>query len=535
MAQLSKPFINIIQRLSANNRIGKYDSVKIILLALMGLGLGLRVWGIGYGLPYMYHPDEALFQKSLVMLKNSDFNPRFFGYGSLFFYINAIVYWLYYQLGHLLGLFQSISDVPNLQMLGLSVGRSHMPSQIMAGRLASALLGTLCIPVAYWLGIKLSGRGTGLVTAVLIAFSVPLVNHSQFITPNMQTTLLVLLTLVVLIWSDTRHPIVSSILIGLFFGLAIASKYNAAFLIFPIGLTYFWRYGWSLLKKPYLYISGLVTGLTFLVVTPYMVLDFDTFWTDTIFHLQYYRGASHPGMEGNTIRFYLSYLFKQEGAIVFLSVIPVIGYVKSRHRIGLILASFAIPYTLYIFSLNIRNDRTILITLPILLIFAADVLHSAWRRIQSSSSLRVRQVGLASLVTFTTLSTGYLIYMTAQSNITKTTPDNREFARQWIESTIPDGSRIAIESYAPFIDPARYDVIYFHLLTENTPEWYRQQGYNLLVFSGGRFNRYFHMPERYAEQVTLYNALWNSFPELMTFDQNGMTIHVYQVNPSLNE
>jgi 4-amino-4-deoxy-L-arabinose transferase-like glycosyltransferase len=464
------------------------------------------------------------------MVKTNDMNPHFFGYGSLFFYINAIVYWAYYLLGRMVGLFSSVSDIPDLQMLGMGVGRSFMPTEIIAGRLVSVLLGTLCIPVAYWLGAQLSSRRVGLLAAVLVTFSAPLVTHSQFITPNILATFLVLLTLAVLVWSTPRRPYLSSILIGLAFGCAVASKYNAALLVIPIGVAYFLQYGWRVLKRPDLYISLAVAGLTFLAVTPYALLDFIKFWDDTVYHLQYYRTASHPGMEGNTISFYLNYLLKQEGLVVFLSVVPVIGYIRTRNRTGLILASFAIPYTLYISTLDIRNDRTILITLPILLIMAADVLGSAWQRIQKSNSLRFRQFALALLTAFVMLSTTYLIYKTTEANVKKTTPDAREYARQWIETNIPDGTRIAFESYSPFIDPARYNVAYVPQLALNSPDWYSQQGYDLLVFSSGQFARFYANPDRYSEQVAMYDALWEQFPEIAHFDQNGITIRVYQVS-----
>lgn len=532
MSQNARLFssLNLLQRFSSDNLAKKHWSAGLIVLLLMVLGFGLRVWGIKYGLPYLYHPDEPLLQNALTMVKTNDLNPHFFGYGSLFFYINAAVYWLYYQMGRMVGLFSSVTDIPDLQIIGMGVGRALMPTEVIAGRLVSVFLGTLCIPAAYWLGTRLSGRRAGLLSAVFVTVSAPLVIHSQFITPNILATLLVSLTLAALVWSNPQRPYLSSILIGLAFGCAVASKYNAALLIIPLGVTYFLQYGWRMIKRPDLYFIPVVAGLAFLAVTPYALLDFTKFWSDTLYHLEYYRVVSHPGMEGNTVGFYLTYLLKQEGLMVFLSIVPVVGYIRTRNRTGLILASFAIPYTLYISTLNVRNDRTILIALPILLIMAADVLGSAWQRILKSDSRRFRQWALASLAAFIILSTAYLMYKTTEANIKNTTPDAREYARQWIETNIPDGTRIAIESYSPFIDPAHYSVAYFPQLTLNSPDWYSQQDYDLLVFSSGQFARFYANPERYSEQVSMYDALWERFPEIAHFDQNGITIRVYQVS-----
>ena len=515
--------------LSSSTFLKKLWSAKLLVALLMIIGFLLRAWGTRYGLPYLYHPDEFLIQNSLTMVKTNDLNPHFFGYGSLFFYINAIAYWIYFLVGKMIGLFNTVDDIPYFQMLGMAVGRAFMPSTLLIGRLVSVLLGTLCIPVAYWLGEQLSSRQVGLLSALFVTFSAPIVVHSQFATPNMLTTFLVLLALAIIVRSTSWQPYFAAILMGAVFGFAVASKYNAALLILPIGMTYFLQYGWQTIKKPYPYICMIVAGFSFLAVTPYAILDFSQFWPDTIFHLQYYRVNSHPGMEGNTVSFYLNYLFKQEGILVFLSLIPVIGYIKTRNRTGLILASFALPYTFYISTLAIRNDRTILITLPIFLIMAADALHLAWLWVRKNESPRFRQVSLALLTLFVLFSTTYIIYKTTETNIRKTTPDGREYARQWIETNIPTGSRIGIESYTPFIDPAQYHVNYMPQLADNPPEWYREQEYDLLIFSSGQYARFYIDPERYSEQVAKHETIWESFPELMQFDQNGVTIKVYQV------
>jgi hypothetical protein len=89
------------------------------LIGLIALGLGLRVWGISFGLPYLYHPDEPVGAGVAInMVRTGDLNPHSFGYGSLFFYLNALAYGLYFVLGRLVGLFQTPTDLPQLQHLG---------------------------------------------------------------------------------------------------------------------------------------------------------------------------------------------------------------------------------------------------------------------------------------------------------------------------------------------------------------------------------------------------------------------------------
>ena len=499
------------------------------VLGLIGLGFLVRVWGITYGLPYLYHPDEPLgVTVALNMIKTGDLNPHFFGYGSLFFYLNAAAQTAYYLAGRLAGAFQTPADIPNLIKLALGVGQAVQPMQIIASRLVSILAGVLCIPVAYWLGSRLGGRMVGLLAAVFIACSPTLVLHSVFITPNILVTLMVMLTLLALLRLTPASRWPSFVLAGAALGGAVASKYNAALLVLPYAIACIFLYSRSTWKKPAVYLGVLAAGLTFLAVTPYAVLDANKFIADTQFHMDYYSAANHPGMEGNTLEFYLTYLLQTQGLLAFAGLFMALPYLTSGNRKGLILAAFAVPYVVYVSSLRIRNDRTILIVLPVLLIMAADGAIRLWRWFSTRSGWR-RFVGRAALVTSIAISIGYLGLQTVELNVSLTAPDGREYARRWIEANVSPGMRIAAESYAPFIDPQQYAVSYFNGLRLNSPEWYVAQGYDLLVFSSGSYQRFYQYPDLYPAEIAQYDALFARFPVVAEFDQNGITIRILKV------
>lgn len=507
------------------------DRTRLTLAALIVIGFGLKVWGIGYGLPYLYHPDEPLGATvALNMIQSGDLNPHFFGYGSLFFYLNALAYIPYYGIGRLAGLFHSPADIPPLHMLILGVGHSLMPSQIILGRLVSVLLGTLCIPMVYWLGTRLSHRRVGLLAAAFTTISPTIVQHSQFITPNILATLTIVATLMTLarLTRESRWP--SYALAGAAFGFAVASKYNAALLICPGAVAFFTLHGWETLRRPGVYISAVTAVMAFLIVTPYAVLDFPKFVEDTRFHLNYYSSASHPGMEGNTVEFYATYVIGHEGLVAFLGALPVVVYFKKRQRTGLILAAFALPYVLYVSTLRIRNDRTILLALPILFVMAADLLAMIWRRLTDDGDRRSRRLARSALAVFTALSLIYMGWQMIAQNIQQITPDAREYARQWIEANVPARSRIIAEIYSPFLDPAQRAVTYVDYLNRHPPDWYIDQDYEWLVMSSGAFGRYYAMPDRYPVEVAQYEALLARFPEAAHFDQDGFTVRILRVN-----
>jgi 4-amino-4-deoxy-L-arabinose transferase-like glycosyltransferase len=494
----------------------------------------MRLWGIRYGLPYLYHPDEPLgVSVALNMIKTGDLNPHFFGYGSLFFYLNALAYIPYYMLGHSLGLFHTPSDIPGLQVLTMGVGRTLMPSQIVLGRLVSVVVGMLCIFTVYWLGTRLSNRLVGLLAAAFVTFSPTLVLHSQFITPNILVTFLVLLTLAALLRLTPRSRWTCYAFAGIAWGCAMVSKYNSAMLVIPFGITYWMLHGWNTLRRREVYLGLFLTLVTFIVVTPYAILDFSTFVKDTEYHLAYYATAKHPGMEGDTVKYYLSYLLNREGLLAFLGLLPIIFYIRRHNRNGLILLAFAIPYVLYVSTLRVRNDRTILIALPVLFVTAADLLCTIWQYMSRSRSFRFRRLGRAALVVFITASIAYLGWKAVEQNINLTTPDAREYSRQWIEANVPAETRIAAETYSPFIDPARYSVTYFPTMILHPPDWYAEQGFDLLVFSSGAFGRYYVRPDWYADEVAKYNAILEQFPEIARFDQNGTIVRILRIREQL--
>ena len=110
------------------------------LVDLLGLGVlagTLRLWGIGFDLPMLYHRDEAKYVSiPLKILKEADRAglDNFFNYPSLFFYILSLAYIAYFlfmasrgHLGSLDGMTLPEQVLPNV------VGRATMPSQFLVG------------------------------------------------------------------------------------------------------------------------------------------------------------------------------------------------------------------------------------------------------------------------------------------------------------------------------------------------------------------------------------------------------------------
>ena len=81
----------------------KQEALLIVFIVL--LSAGLRVWGLDYGLPHLYDPDEPVFvEHALQILQTGDWNPHWFGHpGTTTIYMNAILYRIIGGIGTALG------------------------------------------------------------------------------------------------------------------------------------------------------------------------------------------------------------------------------------------------------------------------------------------------------------------------------------------------------------------------------------------------------------------------------------------------
>ncbi len=96
---------------------------SILLAGIVAGAFLLRIWGIEFGLPYLYHPDEP--NNVLVaqtILKSGDLRPTAYNYGSLFYYLNAAAYFPYYGVGKLLGWFETLQDIPAPVIIAMGTG-----------------------------------------------------------------------------------------------------------------------------------------------------------------------------------------------------------------------------------------------------------------------------------------------------------------------------------------------------------------------------------------------------------------------------
>lgn len=496
-----------------------------VLVGILALALVLRAWGVNFGLPYLYHPDEpgyvAIAQN---IIKTGDLNPHFFNYPSLFFYLNALAYVPYYLVARLTGSLTSTADIAGPTMLIGGSGTTTQPETFLLGRGLSILFAVGSVGLVFVIGRRLTGRALpGLLAALLLAISATHVTNSRYIAPDVFLVFFLLLAFwgAAQVFDEGRWR--DYVLAGAAVGLVAATKYNGAIMLVVVILAHGLRVGWKGFFDRRLFAAVGASALAFLVATPYALLDSATFLAGLRIEALHY-STGHAGGEGNALAWYASFLWTTEGVTVLLALLA-LGYaVTTRDRRLLLLAAFPVVYFVFISTFVVRNDRTALPLLPFVFLLAAILLTGMhW---PAGITGRLRMAGTLGIVVLLMVMVAWPAARTLASNQQLTTINSLETARVWLDQNLAPGTRVAVESYAPYVDPQRFSVQGFYKLIDNSPAWYLDNGYAVLVFSQRMFRRFYDEPDKYAAEITLYEELFQHCQPLRTFTDGGYEVRV---------
>lgn len=185
------------------------------MLALLGLALGLRVYGLAWGYPATLHCDEAATLGNAAGLARSlaetglPFAPRS-SYGNLPYFLLLLVVT---PLGAL------------LRLLGSSLADSGL--YLLTGRALSALADTGTVYLVYVLGRRLWGGRAGLLGAALYAVTLLAVREAHFATVDSLTVFTTMLLVLLSVRAADRPGWRSFLWCGVGLGLALSVRISA--------------------------------------------------------------------------------------------------------------------------------------------------------------------------------------------------------------------------------------------------------------------------------------------------------------------
>ncbi len=505
----------------------RFAKTNWLVLAILALGLGLRLWSIDFGLPYTYAPDEAWHMSvPLRMLKTGDPNPHWLGYPHLAFYLNALAFLLYFLVGKALGLFGSLADLAYADSLAVGVGKLPIPSEYLLSRGLTALVGTLAILVVYLIGRR-RGKAAGLVAALLFAVSPANVASSHLIRLD---TFAMLFVLVAFLWIDqafAQPSLGHYILAGIGVGLAFSGKYNAGLIAVALVVAHFLNYGWRGFLRKEILIAGVAALFTFAAANPFSILDLPGFFQGL--GMAQSAQTTHAGMEGDTVQWYASFLRGSEGLLVLLGLVGAARALLNRSKRDLVLITFPIVYYVLINLFGVHNDRTVMLVIPFLDLLAAFLLVDLYERLRRMPRVSMR-LAAAALMLAIVITVWQPLVNSINADVELAKTDSRETARVWIEHNLPPGSRVALESYSPYVDQYRFFVEGFEGMIDHAPDWYVQNGFEYLVLSYGAYGRFYENASHYPEFTGRYNAFFDRFPELVRFNDGGYEVRILKTN-----
>lgn len=239
--------------------IGRWDLLSLGLIAVLLIGGAIRFYGLDFGLPEAYHPDELRKAHSLHKMKlRHTLNPNFNLHPPLLLYLS----WGVSKIVYYLGFYPESGIVRNM----------------FAGRIVSAIAGTASIYLVYLVGRQLSSRATGLIAAMLLAVTPLHVTNSRYMKEDTLFLFFVLACTLAILKCAKERKATYLYLGGFLAGLAFGSKYTGLVSV-AIVLSAPWLISQRLSLKPDMHLlKHLVPALVlmpigFLLTVPYVMAD----------------------------------------------------------------------------------------------------------------------------------------------------------------------------------------------------------------------------------------------------------------------
>ncbi|MDH3228889.1 MAG: glycosyltransferase family 39 protein [Alphaproteobacteria bacterium] len=439
-------------------------------------------------------------------------------------------------MGNVFGYYENHGDIKKIELLAMGVGEIRNPAVFLFMRILTVLAGVATVAMVYLCGREVApsesrGRWTGLVGALIVAVSPTLVGNSRYLTPDMWGMLFILASF----WASLRvfraGGLKYYIGAGVAAGLAAGAKYVGGLVIVVLPVAHVLRnldsaaFSWNQLSiDRRVILAGFLSLLVFVLTTPYAILDAEAFLIGLLSEARHY-ATGHSGMDGKTLLFYSRLLFLTEGPVTALAFAGLVyGLVVDPKRTVLV-CFFPLVYFLMIVDLPVRNERTLMPVLPFLAILAARPL------VDAVAVVRIRYPGFPAAALPAVVGLALLVVPAANTYAgarALTAPKPEEAARLWITENLPAGARVLLESYSPYVDPARFDVLGVRSMSDPDVAQRIADDPDYLIFSARMYGRYLYDRARYPERAARYADLFAAYDLVKSFGGGGGEIKIFK-------
>ncbi len=460
-------------------------SIPPLLALILLLALLVRVYGVEWDQNGLFHPDERSvylrtdcmyrllvetpgwesctehhpFQQaepgfpSLTVFLDADkspLNPHWFPLGSIILYV-------------LVGIKLLASPFLTMEFRDLAI----------AGRLLSTLADVGTVAMVYLLGKRLYSRNAGLLAAALVAFAVVHIQHSHYYRPETFSNVFTLASFWFMMQVLERNRIRDSALLGLFIGLAFATKISMAPILLPLAALY-GRMFLGALRKPAhpagtadppdrpallekaalrALLGGFIAIGVYLFWTPYSILAFPEFLYWNLREIEVVRNA---GWVPYTVQYIgapkLLYELRQTvtwglgyplGLLAWGGFLATIVINLRRPRWGQVLILlWAIPLLIIVTRVDVKFLRYTFPLMPVIIMIGAGtaLMGIDWLKRHKPAMLKAAQIALGAIL-------GATIFYGLAFQAVYSNPHTAVQASRWINDNIPEESFILTDNH----------------------------------------------------------------------------------------
>jgi 4-amino-4-deoxy-L-arabinose transferase-like glycosyltransferase len=446
------------------------------LAIVLVLALALRLWGIKQGLPYAYNVDEhGHFVPEAVAMFRHGLNPHYFINPPAFTYLLHVVFAVWFR--------GRVSVAHEFAL--------HPGDLFLLARVVVALLGVGSVWLLYLVGVRLFGRGVGLLSSALMAVAFLPVFYSHLALNDVPTLVPLTLCLFGAAGVLRKGRLVDYLLAGIGLGLGCATKYTAGIVLLPLLAASATRY---LTEPPGAWrsvIIGLGVGalaavVSFLIANPYSVLDFQSFHSGLV-HQSTVSEEAQGKLGASKQSGILYYVWSMTWGLGWLPALAALGAAVTLWRTNLRLAWLLVPapvlYLAFMGGLQGRYfGRWLLPIFPILCLLAAFFALDLVRRVTRTKP-RWRPV-LIALAVLALCAQGALY--SVHSALVLSRADTRNLTRAWMVAHIPPGTPIVVEPVVP--DGWVRDIGHPILRDPNGDRWIKYSTLRSVISSDGKLD-----------------------------------------------
>lgn len=436
------------------------------LVAVLILAAVLDLVGIGWGLPYLYHPDEPTNLLAVRhMIVAGTLNHGQWQYPAFSFDIQALVNLAVVAVGDAAGWFHGAADADHITVLVTGTGLLRHPAVLVVGRVVCVVESVAAVAATWWMARLAGGdRRSWWLAALLVAILPITVNFAYYMTPDPVSGLTSTLAVCGALWAYRRPCWQTYAFTGAMIGLAGSSKYNCA--LVAVSLVAAHLLGRERGRWPRLLLAGAVAVAAFLLTTPYAVLDFHGMLDGLRFDETHY-ATGHIGAQGDALGTNIGWIAGSFG-LLLLGLLG-LWWVRARHQI-VIIAVFVIAYFALLSSVVVRFERNLLPLIPALAVLVVLGGLAIWDRARA----RWGRVGTALMAAVVAIAVVWMAVGSAHQ-IRASLTDQKAQATAWLRSHVPAGATVVIDPYSPYLDPSRWHVVVLpeaHAAGVTYPQWF---------------------------------------------------------------